>query len=109
AEGTMPDALSARYLRAIAAGNMSSRVARARQLDAAIRARALYDALGKPRRAFGALMQGARHRWALNDLAGARAGIEEARGLLQSDWPAEFRILHLRIDGYVAARSGKSS
>ena len=109
AEGTMPDALSARYLRAIAASNMSSRVARARQLDAAIRARSLYERLGKPRRAFGALMQGARHRWALNDLAGAGSAIEEARGLLQPDWPAEFGILHLRIEGYVAARAGKSS
>jgi len=109
AEGTMPDALSARYLRAIAATNMSSRVARARQLDAAIRARALYERLGERRRAFGALMQGTRHRWALNDFAGARAAIEEARGLLQPDWPAEFRILHVRYDGWVTARSGKSS
>jgi tetratricopeptide (TPR) repeat protein len=109
ADGTMPEALSARYLRAIAASNMSGLVARARQLDAAIRARSLYERLGKPRRAFGALMQGARHRWALNDLAGAGSAIEEARGLLQPDWPAEFGILHLRIEGYVAARAGKSS
>ena len=109
AEGTIPDALSARYFRAIAATNLSGRVARARQLDAAIRARSLYERLGKPRRAFGALMQGTRHRWALNDFAGARAAIEEARGLLQPDWPAEFRILHVRYDGWVTARSGKSS
>src|SRR6185295_13505814 len=40
-ERAMPDVLAARYFRAIAASNMSSRVARARQLDAAIRARAL--------------------------------------------------------------------
>ena len=108
-EREMPDVLAARYFRAIAAGNMSSRVARARQLDAAIHARALYEALGKPRRAFGALMESTRHRWALNDFAGARAAIEEARGLLQPDWPAEFRILHVRYDGWVTGRSGKSS
>jgi predicted ATPase/DNA-binding winged helix-turn-helix (wHTH) protein len=108
-ERAMPDVLAVRYFRAIAAGNMSGRTARPRQLDAAIRARSMYDELGKPRRAFAALMQVARHRWALKDLAGAQAAIDEARAQLQPDWPVEFRIFHLRIDGYVAQSAGRSS
>ena len=109
AERAVADLLVARYFRAIAAGNMSSGVARTRQLDAAIRARSVYEDLRKPRRAFAAQVQIARHRWALKDLAGAQAAIEEARALLQPDWPAEFRILHLRNEGHIAQGLGKSS
>jgi tetratricopeptide (TPR) repeat protein len=54
-------------------------------------------------------MQVARHRWALKDLAGAQAAIDEARARLQPDWPVEFRIFHLRVEGYVAQGAGRSS
>ena len=108
-ECAISDALAARYFRAIAASNMSGRFARTRQLEAAIRAQELYVELGKPRRAFGALMRSAHHRVALNDFAGAQAAIDEGRAQLQPDWPPEFRIMHLRIEGYIAQGVGRSS
>ena len=108
-EGEVPEPLRARYFRAIAAGNMVGRVARTRQLNAALRAQSLYEKLGHPRRTFSALMLVARHRWALKDLAGAQAVIEETRARLQPDWPAEFHIMHLRVNGYIAQGMGRSS
>jgi tetratricopeptide (TPR) repeat protein len=107
-ERAIPDALAARYFRAISANNIGGYVPRARQVDAATRALGLYEKLGKPRRVFAAMIALARHRWSLKDIAGAQTAVEEARARLQPDWPAEFRIMHLRMDGYIALESGRS-
>jgi hypothetical protein len=100
-------ALAARYWRALAASNMVGRVSRAVQAEAASRARDLYQALGKPRRVFTSLVQLSRHASALRRDAAGQAAVDEARGLLQPDWPAEFRILLLRRDGTFARDAGR--
>jgi predicted ATPase len=101
-DGAASPALTARYWRAIAAGNMSARVPRTLQVEAASRARSLYQALGLPRRIFSSLIQLARHRNALGDDAAAQAALDEAQALIRPDWPAEFRIFLLRIGGHIA-------
>ena len=83
-------ALTARYWRAIAAGNMSARVPHTVQVEAASRAKSLFQALGQPRRVFSSLIQLARHRNAQRHDAAAQAALDEARTLIRPDWPVEF-------------------
>ena len=106
-DGATSPALTARYWRAIAASNMSPRVPRTLQVEAAYRARSLYQALGLPRRVFSSLIQLARHRNALGHDAAAQAALDEARALLRPDWPVEFRIVLLRIGGHIALSTGQ--
>jgi len=98
---TIDDALAARYWRAIAANNMVGHVPAALQAAAARRACELYRRLAQPRRVFSSLIQLAR-RTRDHDPAGAQAAAEEARKLLAPDWPAEFRLLLLRLDAQFA-------
>jgi tetratricopeptide (TPR) repeat protein len=98
-------AIAARYWRAIASANMSGRVAIEFQLDAASRAQSLYLAQGQSRRAFSSLVQLARFRISRHDDEGAQAAADEARKLLQPEWPATLRIRLLRMDGYLARRA----
>jgi len=107
-DAAVSPAIAARYWRAVAAANMVGRVPRARQLEAASRARALYEALGQPRRAFSSLIQIARHRSSLHQDADAKAALDEARGLIRPDWPAEFRTRLLRRDGPTRATAAAS-
>jgi len=100
-------ALAARYWRAVAASNMAGRVPRALQAESASRARDLYRALGKPRRVFTSLIQLSRHASALRQNAAGQAALDEARGLIRPDWPAEFRIHLLRRDGTIARDAGR--
>jgi hypothetical protein len=86
---------------------MADRVSRAVQLEAADRARTLYQTLGQPRRAFSSLVLLASHHMALRQAAAAQVAIDEARALLRPDWPAMLRIRLLRFDGWLARRSGK--
>ena len=95
------EAVVARYWRAMAATNMVGHVANAAQADAAERARALYQKLGHPRRVFSSLIQLVR-RIRNDDLAAAGAAADEARRLIEPDWPAEFRLLLLRLDAQFA-------
>jgi hypothetical protein len=95
------EALAARYWRAIAANNMVGHVPAALQADAARRACGLYRRRRQPRRVFSSLIQLAR-RTRDHDLAGAQVAAEEARALLAPDWPAEFRLLLLRLDAQFA-------
>ncbi len=106
-DGTVGPAVAARYWRAIAAGNMVGRVPRALQVEASGRAQSLYQVLGQPRRVFSSLIQLARHRSAQHHDAAAQAAADEARALIRPDWPAEFRILLLRMDGFLARRAGR--
>jgi predicted ATPase len=106
-DGTVGPAVAARYWRAIAAGNMVGRVPRALQVEASGRAQSLYQVLGQPRRVFSSLIQLARHRSAQHHDAAAQAAADEARALIRPDWPAEFRILLLRVDGFLARRAGR--
>jgi predicted ATPase/DNA-binding winged helix-turn-helix (wHTH) protein len=106
-QGAVGPAVAARYWRAIAASNMSSHVPKALQIEAAGRARAMYEALGQPRRVFSCLIQLAQHRAAMNDRAAAQQTADEARRLLRPDWPAESRIVLLRIDSRLAQMGGR--
>ena len=103
-DGSVDRALAARYWRAIAAGNMERRVPAGLQAEAAGRARSLYEALGQPRRVFSSLM-----RLAQYVATSAQATLEEARGLIQPDWPAEFRIQLVRREGNVARVDGRAT
>jgi predicted ATPase/DNA-binding winged helix-turn-helix (wHTH) protein len=100
-------AVAARYWRAIASANMYRRVPLALQADAADRARMLYLELGLPRRAFSSLVQLAHYRLLLGDSAASRAAADEARALLQPDWPVTLRVRLLRVDAYSARRDGR--
>ncbi len=101
-----PD-LAARYWRALAAGNMASRVPLALRKVAAERARALYQSLGQPRRVFSSLVRLAISLRAQHQDVAAQAALEEAKTLLRPDWPAEFRIFLLRWDGADARSAGR--
>jgi predicted ATPase len=105
--GPVSDPVAARYWRALAASNMAGTMPRAVQVDAATRAKALYQALGHPRRVFSCLIQITRHSNAQGRVAVARAALEEARTLIRPDWPVEFRILLLRQDATIALDAGR--
>jgi predicted ATPase len=110
--GTVDPAVAARFWRAIAASNMVGHVLRTVQLEAAVRALSMYRESGQPRRVVSCLLQVARHRLARRDAAAqaaAQAAVDEARGIVGQDWPAEFRILLLRADGSLAGFAGRRS
>lgn len=100
-------AVAARYWRALAASNMTGHVPRALQLEAANRAKVLYEALGMPRRVFSSLIQMARRIPARDNDAVRRAVLEEARALIRPGWPPEFRILLLRLEATIAMDGGR--
>ena len=106
-DGTVVSAVAARYWHSIAQSNMSRRVPRSLQVEAADRAYSLYQALGQPRRVFSSLIQLSRHRYRQHLDAAAQMCLDEARNLIQPDWPAEFRIHLLREDARVARRTGR--
>ena len=105
--GAVDRAVAARYWRAIAAGNMASRVPLVLQAEAATRALALYRELGQPRRVFSTLIHLSRCMGTLGDEAASRAALDEARGLMQRDWPAEFQGRLLRRDARFARVAGR--
>jgi predicted ATPase len=105
--GAVGDALAARYWRAIAASNLTGHVPRALQIEATLRARSLYEALGLPRRVFTSLIQLAAHRVFEQDVVAAQRAADDARRLVRPDWPVGLRIPLLRIDGYIAHLSGR--
>jgi predicted ATPase/DNA-binding winged helix-turn-helix (wHTH) protein len=94
--GVVDKAVAARYWRALAAGNMSGRVPLALCVDAAERARALYQSLGKARRVFGSLIRLALYQQLQGNQAAVKAALAEARSLIRPEWPAEFHIHLLR-------------
>src|SRR6185437_14669553 len=106
-EAGVEPAVAARYWRAVASTNMFGHVPVTLQAEAADRARSLYLGLGLPRRAFSSVVQLAVFRLVLGDPAAARTAAEEARALIQEDWPATLRIRLLRVDGYSARREGR--
>lgn len=108
-DGAVSTSVAARYWRAMASANMtmSGRVPRALQLKASDRARTLYLALGQPRRAFSSLVLLAIHRMAQQQSAAAQEAADEARSLMQPDWPAMLRVRLLRMDGHLARLAGR--
>jgi hypothetical protein len=88
---------------------MSGHVLRTVQLDAASRALSMYRTMGLPRRVFSCLIHLTRHHVAMHDAAAAQAAADEARRMLQPDWPAEFPILLLRVDGSLAGLAGRGA
>ncbi len=99
-------ATAARFWRGLAASNMYGFAPTEELLAAGLRSAGLYRQLGWPKRVFSALRRVA--IWALRarDHALARTSIDEARQLLHADWPPEFQIGLLRVDGYLAELSG---
>ena len=90
--GIVDEAVAARYWRSLLAVNMFGRVPLAEGVDAAERARSMYQSLGKPRRVFGSLIKLVLNRRLQGNQAAAHAALAEARSLIQPDWPAEFHI-----------------
>jgi len=107
--GEVGDALAARYWRAMAASNMMERVPLSLQMQAAQRAQSLYKALAQPRRVFSSLVQLSGFLYRLGRLDESQACADEARGLIQPDWPAALRVRLLRADAYRASRAGQAA
>ena len=108
--GVVEAAVAARYWRSLAAlagGNMHGRVPFAVLVDAAERARSMYQSLGKPRRVFRSLMTLVRYRQVQGNEAAAEAALAEARSLIRSDWPAYFHIHLLRCERSLVLGAGK--
>jgi len=105
--GALEPAVEARYWRAVTASNVTWHVPRPLQIEAAMRAKSLYAALGQPRRVLGCLIQLGRHEVAIGMLGEAHVTLDEARMLLQPSWPPEFHISLLRIEAYLARREGR--
>jgi predicted ATPase/DNA-binding winged helix-turn-helix (wHTH) protein len=101
--------VAARFWRAITAGNMVNHVPRSVQIEAAARARSLYQALGQPRRVFSCLIRLASHHTAQRNDAAAQVALDEARSLIRPDWPAEFRIHLLRRDAAHTRNQGRQA
>jgi predicted ATPase/DNA-binding winged helix-turn-helix (wHTH) protein len=108
-DGDVGPAVAARYWRAVASLNMtmSRRVTRALQLEASERAQYLYRELGLPRRVYSSLIQLTYHRVALEQFEAAKAAADEARNLLDPNWPAMLRVRLLRIDALIACNTGQ--
>jgi predicted ATPase/DNA-binding winged helix-turn-helix (wHTH) protein len=106
-QGIVDDAVAARYWRALAAGNMWTRVPRQLRVEAAKRARSLYTALGKPRRVFSSLIRLVMYLLIEENEAAARAAFEKAKALIRPDWPAEFHIHLKRREGSLLRRAGR--
>ena len=106
-DGTVDEAVVARYWRAIAAANMMGRAPHQLQVEAAERARAMYKALGQPRRVFSSLMRLVSYRLFEGDQVSAQTALAEARSLIQPDWPAEFHMHLLRRESSTARAAGK--
>jgi predicted ATPase/DNA-binding winged helix-turn-helix (wHTH) protein len=99
--------VAARYWGAIAAHNMTGHVLRTLQVEAAGRALTLYRTAGEPRRAFSNLINLARHLGAQRQDAASRAALDEARALIQPDWPVEFHYRLLLRNASVARSAGR--
>ena len=106
-DGAVDEAVVARYWRAIAAANMMGRAPHQLQVEAAERARAMYKALGQPRRVFSSLMRLVSYRLYEGDQVSAQTALAEARSLIQPDWPAEFHMHLLRRETSTARAAGK--
>jgi tetratricopeptide (TPR) repeat protein len=106
-QGTVDAAVTARYWRALAAGNMAGRLPLALCVEAAQRARAGYQALGHPRREFSSLIRLIGYLLSQGDDEAARAAFDEARQLIRPDWPSEFHIFQLRREASLARSAGR--
>ena len=99
--------VAARYWLAIAGASMFNLFPRPLQLDAARRAVQLYQTLAQARRVYFCLLLVARHQIELNNDEAASEAIEQARCLLQAEWPARLRVRLVRLDSYAARRAGR--
>lgn len=106
-QGVVDPVDSARYWRALAAGNMTGRQSLAQCIEAARHARAEYRTLGYPRREFSSLIRLIGYLTLQGDHAAARAAFDEARQLIQPDWPSEFHIFQLRREVSLARSAGR--
>ena len=83
-----------RYWGAVAATNMTGHVLRTEQVEAANRALTHCRTTGQCRRIYTNLINLSHHLGALRQDAAAQMALEEARGLIQPNWPKE---LHHRL------------
>jgi len=105
--GAVDADITARYWRALAAGNMMGRVPLSLATEASERAHALYRSLDKPRRMFSSLMRLVSHRQSRDQIDAARAALAEARALIRPEWPTEFHIHMLRRESSLARGDGR--
>ncbi|MEO5880897.1 MAG: winged helix-turn-helix domain-containing protein [Caldimonas sp.] len=103
--GRVDPATTARFWRAMAATNMLGFIALPQLLDAAERAAALYGELQQPRRLFTSLRLVGVWRNRLGDAEGAHTAWDTAAGLIEADWPAELRIMALRVQAFRSQRA----
>ena len=101
--------MAARYWRSLAAVNMFGRVPLAVGVDAAERARSMYQSLGKPRRVFRSLLRLVLNQRLQGNQAAAEAALAEARSLIRSDWPAEFHFRLLSRERELVQGAGRLS
>jgi predicted ATPase len=106
-QGAVDAAVTARYWRALAAGNMSGRLPLALCVEAAKRARRGYQALGQPRREFSSLIRLIGYLLSQGDDGAAREAFDEARQLIRPEWPNEFHIFQLRREASLARSAGR--
>jgi tetratricopeptide (TPR) repeat protein len=104
--GAVDAATEARFWRAMAATNMLGTRTIPELLEAAQHATAAYRTLHRPRRLFSALRVLGIWRRSSGDHEGAQAAIDEAASLVESDWPAEFRIVVMRSRAWASRRAG---
>jgi len=107
--GAADPEITARYWRALAAGNMMTHVPLALAAEAAERARGLYKSLGRPRRTFSSLMRLISYRQSQGDRAAAQAALAEARTLIKPEWPTEFHIHMLRREAALSSAERRYS
>ena len=108
--GVVEEAVAARYWRALSAVNMFGRVPLAEGVDAAERARSMYQSLGKPRRVFGSLIRLVLNRRLQGNQATlAHAALAEARSLIQPDLLGQFHIRLLCREREFVREAGRLS
>jgi hypothetical protein len=100
-------AVSARYWGAVAATNMTGHVLRTEQVDAANCALAHYRTTHQPRRIYINLINLSHHLGALRQDAAAQIALNEARGLIQPNWPLELQHRLLLREASLARDAGR--
>ena len=103
-DGVNPE-LAARYWLAIASPPMLFHFPSPVQVEAAHCAVRLYQALGQARRVYFGWLMVARHQIELNNDEAASQAIEQARSIVQPEWPARLRVRLVRMDSYAARRA----
>ena len=107
--GVVEGPVAALYWRDLASSYMFGRIPFALGVEAAERARSMFQSLGKPRRMFGSLFRLVLYRQLQGNQEAAEAALAEARSLIRPDWPSQFQILLLRRECELVLGAGRLS